>query len=246
MEIEAQKTYAKLEKYYWWFLGRRIIIRSVLNKFIFSRIEILDWGCGGGGNYNMLNDFGNVLGVDSSELNIKISKERGIKNVLKLNKIDQLHKSKRFDLITCFDVLEHIKEDKKYLLELKQLLHNDGCVLVTVPAYKFMWTNLDNLLGHHRRYGRKELMKIFEESGYKILKTSYFYTTISPIFILLRMYQKLSGRATSLENHAIKVPEIVNKFLIFTLVIESKILDYFNLPFGTSIILLAKKFVIKK
>ena len=241
MKIEAQKTYASLENHYWWFVGRRIIIEKILKSFLKNNLKILDWGCGGGGNFNTLAKFGEVYGVDSSELNIKIAKERGIKKLYRFEKVEEMNIGIKFNLVTCLDVLEHIDNDKEFLEGLRKLIKKDGYVLVTVPAYKFMWTNLDLLLGHYRRYSNKDLKKLFIKSGYKILKSSYFFTTISPPFILFRIYQKLFGKAKSLKNHAIPVPNFINKILISTLILEAKIINFINLPFGTSIILLAKK-----
>ena len=242
MDLDSQKTFSKLEDEYWWFVGRRIIIKDILIKnFKKNSLEILDWGCGTGKNYFLLKEFGNVLGVDSSQHYININKKKGILNVVQTNDINEFKSDIYFDLITNFDVLEHIKNDKKYLEKVNHLLKPNGYILVTVPAYKFIWTKLDQVLGHYRRYNKKEINSLLENTGYEIIKSSYFFMILSPAFIVIRLFQKHMNKSGSLEENVIMVPKIINKFFIFLLKLESSLINFLNLPFGTSIVVLARK-----
>ena len=158
MEAQSIKEYEQLEKYYWWFVGRRRIIERVLEKHFSSRkLNILDWGCGPGGNFKFLSKHGDVVSVDASDEAITACKEKGIDNVVKANELNEFNPDTRFDLVTNFDVLEHISEDEQFLRDVKKLLKPDGHILLTVPAYQFLWSELDRVLGHKRRYTRKEI-----------------------------------------------------------------------------------------
>ena len=242
MDLDAQITFSKLEDEYWWFVGRRIIIEDILKKnFKKDSLEILDWGCGTGKNSFILNKFGNVLGVDTSEHYIKINKEKGNSNVLLVNNIEEFKPKIYYDLVTNFDVLEHIEKDKEYLEKVNSILKPDGYILVTVPAYQFIWTKLDNVLGHFRRYNRKNINTLFDKAGYKIIQSSYFFMILSPLFIIIRLLQKFLNNSGSLKENVIPVPLFINKLFVFFLKIESLLMKYINLPFGTSIIVLAKK-----
>tara|TARA_B100000989_G_C19436526_1_gene425401 strand:- start:79 stop:810 length:732 start_codon:yes stop_codon:yes gene_type:complete len=242
MDLNSQKTFSKFEDEYWWFVGRRIIIKDLLTKnFKKNNLEILDWGCGTGKNYSILSKYGNVLGVDSSEHYIDMNKKKGILNVLHTNNINEFKPKIYFDLVTNFDVLEHIKKDDEYLKKVNNLLKPNGHILITVPAYQFIWTKLDHVLGHQRRYNKKKINVLLEKTGYEIIQSSYFFMILSPPFIVVRLFQKFFDKTGSLEKNVINLPRLINKFFILLLKFESNLIKFISLPFGTSIIVLAKK-----
>ena len=243
MEAQSIREYEQLEKYYWWFVGRRHVIEKVLKRYFLGRqLRILDWGCGPGGNFQFLEKYGQVLGVDASDEAIRACGEKGIQQVIKAGDLSEFKSDIKFDLITNFDVLEHIQEDDKFLLDLQKFLIPGGYVLVTVPAYQFLWSGLDELLGHKRRYTKKEICQKFRRSGYEVFMASYFFFFLSPAFILYRMIQKIKkSNTTSLNQSVSKLPKIVNWLFTKILFLEALIVPYLNLPFGTSIIILAKK-----
>lgn len=243
MEAQSIKEYEKLEKYYWWFVGRRKIIDSVLNKYFSgSNLKILDWGCGPGGNFQFLEKYGKVLGVDSSDEAIRFSNDKGITNIVKAGDLSDFKSDEKFDLVVGFDVLEHIQEDEKFLSDLYNHLASKGHVLVTVPAYKILWSGLDDLLGHKRRYIRSEVVQIFRKCGYEVLVASYFICFLSPAFVAYRMLQKIAKPIThSLGQSVVDFPGFVNLLFVGILRLEALAIPHFSLPFGTSIIVLARK-----
>ncbi len=242
MEAQSIKEYERLEQYYWRFVGRRQVIKHILKKY-FSRstLNILDWGCGPGGNFKFLREFGKVTGVDASDESIAACKEKGIE-AIKADTLDEFKTDIKFDLITNFDVLEHIVEDEKFLSSLREILVPGGYVLVTVPAYQFLWSGLDDVVGHKRRYTIKEICRKFNSSGYQVIKASYFMFFISPVFILYRIFQKVNkSNPATLKESVLELPRAFNWLLVRVLFLEALIVPYINLPFGTSIIVLAKK-----
>ncbi len=243
MEAQSIKEYERLEKYYWWFVGRRRIIDRVLKKNFSSRaLKILDWGCGPGGNFNFLSKYGQVTGVDASEEAIRDCEDKGIRNVVRARDMNEFKSGTQFDLVTNFDVLEHVQEDEQFLLDLKNFLIPGGYALVTVPAYKFLWSGLDDVVGHKRRYTKEEICGKFSRSGYKVVMASYFIFFLSPAFILVRIFQKMmKTNIKNLNQSVIELPKFINQILIWILNLESLIIPRFSLPFGTSIIVLAKK-----
>ncbi len=243
MEAQSIKEYERLEKYYWWFIGRRYVIAGVLKKYFSGgNLRILDWGCGPGGNFKFLQKYGQILGVDSSNESLSACKSKGINNVVKATTLDEFKSDTKFDLITNFDVLEHIQEDESFLAGLHRLLVPQGYILVTVPAFQFLWSGLDDIVGHKRRYTKKELCDKFSRNGYDIVMASYFIFFLSPAFILFRMLQKIKkSNAKSLNESVVEFPRVINGLFAGTLYIESLIAPYISLPFGTSIIVLAKQ-----
>jgi 2-polyprenyl-3-methyl-5-hydroxy-6-metoxy-1,4-benzoquinol methylase len=240
MDSNSIKTYSHYEQTYWWFVGRRKIIKNILNQYLpRNNYNILDWGCGTGANFNILKQFGTVLGVDASKTAINECKSKGFNNVLLNDSINTFQTNIPIDLFTSFDVLEHLKDDNKFLQNIHKIIKKDSYVLVTVPTYQFLWSNLDEIVGHERRYNRSELISKFENNGFRVLKASYFNTILSPIFIVVRLLQKVSNKKAVLEDLIFEVPPIINNILKQILIIESKLLQKYNFSFGTSIILLA-------
>jgi len=245
MEVRTIQEYEKLERHYWWFVGRRRIIEATLQKYFSGRsLDILDWGCGPGGNFKMLKKYGEILGVDESDEALSACHKKGITNVVKAASLSEFSTSQQFDLIANFDVLEHIFEDEQFLRDMGSLLRPGGEILVTVPAYQFLWTGFDEVLGHKRRYTRKEIREKFHRAGYEVIFASYFIFFLSPAFIAYRMLQKLKGdKTTSLSGSVVMLPEPINWLFTQILILESHIISYFSFPFGTSIIVLAKKII---
>ena len=142
MRTEEYYKAHNLEKIYWWFVGRRIILRQILKKYLTvkSRLNILDYGCGSGGNFELLNEFGKVTGAEISPAAIKLSAlehpDIPVALVTPENKFPFPQKS--FELITLLDVLEHIEKDQEFLHQLAGYLTDNGWLLVTVPAYQFL------------------------------------------------------------------------------------------------------------
>ena len=241
MDPSAILAYAALEDSYWWFLGRREVIRRLINSRLSGPLRILDWGCGPGGNYHMLSRFGVVTSVDASDSSLDLCRKRGMPNVIKAGTLQDFPAATRFDLVTNFDVLEHIEDDVGFLRDLRAVLADNGHVLVTVPAHPFLWSNLDRLLGHVRRYNKRNLVHCFEKAGYTVTASSYFNSFLAAPFIAVRWIQIRSGQAATLEQFAVKLPQWLDSLLFLLLKIEALLVPRMQLPFGTSIILLAKK-----
>ena len=130
----------------------------------------MDFGSGSGVNIKMLSKFGFVSIYEPHKLTNKYLKKR-FNNKNKYKILKDLDKSK-FDLIVMADVLEHIKNDKKIIKKLSKNLNKEGHILLTVPAYNFLFSKKDEILGHFRRYKKREIKEIFYR--YKALKLSYF------------------------------------------------------------------------
>ena len=162
-----------------------------------------------------------------------IKKEKKIKNLYSTLRI----KKKFYDLILLADVIEHVEQPKKLLKNLKKFLKKDGYILITVPAYQFLFSRKDEVLGHYRRYNKELLKK--ELSGFKVENISYFNTFLCIPIIIMTLLNKF------LKKDYIKQAEttpnfILNKLCYIIFSSEKYFIKYFNLPFGISIYVLAK------
>jgi len=235
MDNKTFSRQIKNQKKHWWFQARKKIIDQIISSINFKKKKnILDFGSGSGVNLDMLRKHGLVdIHEQNKYARAVIKKERKIKNLYSTLKI----KKNFYDLILLADVIEHVKQPKELLKDLKKFLKKDGHILITVPAYQFLFSKKDKVLGHYRRYN-KELLKT-ELSGFKVENISYFNTFLCIPIIIMTMLNKF------LKKDYIKQVEttpnfILNKLCYIIFVSEKYFIKYFNLPFGISIYVLAK------
>jgi 2-polyprenyl-3-methyl-5-hydroxy-6-metoxy-1,4-benzoquinol methylase len=232
----------ELEDKHWWFVTRKHIIISLLRRYLkkSSENKILDAGCGCGSILRNLQYMGQAFGMDASPEALKFSKSR-FRGVVKQGFLpdDIPWPENYFDAILLLDVLEHLEQDSKSLRSLGCHLKSDGVLLLTVPAYMFLWSSHDEVHQHYRRYTKKELSTKLLESGYKIQKISYFNTLLFPPIAIIRLlHNRLKISSGSDANLP---PPFLNWILKSIFSIEAYLLRYFNFPFGVSIIVVATK-----
>lgn len=229
----------RVEERHWWFKGRRTVYLSVLDKFFRScnDLDILDFGCGTGRNIEELRKYGKVTGADISQDSYDLCIKRGLDiklaDILKDDAKDTL--GDRFDLITCFDVLEHLQDARKSIKRLGEFLTDGGYILATVPAHPFLWSNHDEVLQHKRRYEKKSLREEFEKNNFEVVFISYYNSLIFPIALMRRI---INPRGTSTAGTNIG---LLNTIMPPFYVLESRLAALGAMPFGVSLICLARK-----
>src|SRR3989344_9458524 len=172
MDIQEYGKMAEMENYYWWHIGRKSILQRQLTALnLPPKSRILNVGCGTGGTVDILNKFGNVVNIDTSEAAIKFSADRGIGNLVKVEGINLPFDNSYFDLVVGLDVLEHISDDKNALAEWQRVLKEGGYLLLTVPAYQWLWSKHDESLHHYRRYNKQQIARL--TTSWKTLKRSH-------------------------------------------------------------------------
>ena len=151
---------------HWWFVGRRKIIESFIERVCLalkSKVpvreapHILDVGCGTGANLEMLAQFGNAEGVDVSAEALEFCRARGLRQV-KQGAAEALpYGDHSFDLVTGLDVVEHLDDDVAGLKEMRRVLRDGGRAVLFVPAFMFLWGVQDDISHHRRRYTVKKV-----------------------------------------------------------------------------------------
>ena len=226
----------KNQEKHWWFQARKEIIDQIIsNMGLKKKNNILDFGAGSGVNLDMLEKYGLVDVHEQNRYAKKIiqKKHKKIKNLYSTLKI----KKNFYDLILVADVIEHIKKPKNLLKDLKKFLTKDGRILITVPAYQFLFSKKDEVLGHYRRYNKKHLKN--ELDGFKIENISYFNTFLCIPIVMMTLLNKLLKRDYIKEVETTP-NSILNKLFYILFASEKYFIKYFNLPFGVSIYILAK------
>jgi len=203
--------------------------------------RILDVGCGVGSIFDTLSKYGRVVGADVSEVALSYCKQRGMTELVK-SSADKLEvENERFDLVTGFDILEHMEDDRQALSEMYRVCKKGGHILLTVPAHRFLWSGHDRALGHKRRYSHEEIKIRIESAGFEIRKLSYFIFFLFPITVAYRIVEKCLIGSKKKDTSYIMPPDFVNSLFIEVLRLEGKLINRFEFKAGLSILCLARK-----
>ena len=236
MEDIVYKDMIRQEKEHWWFKARREILGAYLDNLkLRENINILEIGCGTGGNIKMLQQYGNVKAIEMDDFAIEYAKTTGAEirqGFLPTN----FPYEEKYDLICMFDVLEHIEEDKETLKVVKNHLNPNGQLLITVPACQWLYSTHDKLLHHKRRYSKKQLSELASDNNFTIKKLSFFNTLLFPLVIIARILDifKTSEVATGYGTPS----KIINYCFYNIFKSEKKLINKISFPFGTSLIIL--------
>src|SRR5262245_43841431 len=126
MDVGAYSLAAQAEDEHWWYCGRRAILKSVLDRYAprdHRSLNVLEVGCGTGGNLPLFSTYGKVFAVEMDDLARARASNRGIAEVEKGSLPDRIpFEGDRFDLVTALDVIEHVEDDRRAMLSLSRLL----------------------------------------------------------------------------------------------------------------------------
>lgn len=244
MDILYASKYHELEENHWWFVGRRDIIFRLVKDYR-RDMEILEVGCSGGVLIEFLKrqGFTKLHGIDIDEKAIEICRQRGINEVGVADAQETGFKDQQFDVLIASDVLEHIKHEDEALLEWHRILKPGGKLIIFVPAFKFLWSNHDEVNRHFRRYSKSGLIKTLEKNDFKTEKVSYWNFSLFFPISLVRLSQKiLSGKRKRVSDQLYELNTFVNKTLAYMLKLENKFLSTgITLPVGVSLFIIERK-----
>lgn len=242
MEDSHYHSIFKMESAHWWYRVRREIaidsLRSVLKNNRTPSLRILDVGCGAGGLMKELRLFGEVYGIDIADRVVEFCKNKGILNVSAGSITAIPYPDNSFDVVFALDVIEHIQDDEMAMCEIYRVLRLGGSAIISVPAFQSLWGITDELSHHVRRYRRIQIAAKLKKAGFQVGRATYFNTFLfAPIASIRFLVRALNVKMKS-ENSSFG---FMNKLLYFVFHLESKLLRVMDLPFGISILLVARK-----
>jgi SAM-dependent methyltransferase len=244
-EIYAQMAY--LEKKHWWFTARRKIIDAQIKQLnLPAQADILEAGCGTGGNLAMLSRYGKLWAIEPNQ-EAKSIATASIQNqqiVLDTGSLpDKIpFENQQFDLIVLLDVLEHLEADVDSLLALKQRLKPNGVLLITVPALPFLWSKHDEIHHHFRRYTHKTIRQCLGKAKLRIGKLSYYNFWLFPVVLSVRLLSRAFKERQEKKQNSTDLtlsPPWLNNTLHTLFASERYLLKYITLPIGVSLIVTA-------
>jgi SAM-dependent methyltransferase len=247
MDSSEYQRMFELEDKLWWFLGMRRISRALLDKYLPVSVgnrSILDMGCGTGGMLATLGDYGKTFAADASEIALRLACERGDTPLVQADVCRLPFASESFDLVTCFDVLYHLRvaSDREALLEIARVLRPDGLVLLRVPALNLMRGRHDVAVHTRQRYEKREIVQKLTHAGLSTEFVSYANFFMLPLAIIRRTADRwLRPRHHGSEVEP--VPPWINWPLLQFLALESKWMRNvpIPLPIGLSLVAVARK-----
>jgi SAM-dependent methyltransferase len=187
----------RVEDSHWWYRGRRRVLeRAIARVDLPAPARVLDAGCGSGRNMLELARYGEVAGVELSATSAALARERGVGVIVEGSVLEMPFAADSFDLAVCLDVIEHLEDDRAALRELRRVLAPGGALLVTVPAYQWLWSGHDEINHHHRRYNRGALLAAAREAGWSCAFATYFNSLLLPVAIALRALDRVNPKTT--------------------------------------------------
>jgi SAM-dependent methyltransferase len=225
MDRDYELQTHQAEDRHWWYRGRRTVLEGVIAELrLPARARILDAGCGSGRNMLDLARHGVVTGVELSQTSVELARARGSGEVLAGSVLEMPFEADSFDLAASLDVIEHLEDDLAALRELRRTVAPGGTLLVTVPAYPWLWSGHDEINHHHRRYTRRSLQAVAEQAGWQQVRTTYFNSLLLPVAILLRVLDRLSTKTTESSLDLWVPPEPLNWLLERPLALEAALI----------------------
>ncbi len=244
MRPDYAQQYSVYEANHWWFRARRIILKALLEQHVpwNDGMEVLEVGTGPGANLSALYPAtASVVGREPDDRNAGIASRSSGRQVFhgSLEKLPPPLAGKRFDVITLFDVLEHIERDTDTLALLRTMLKPGGRLVLTVPAYQWLWGQQDAANLHFRRYTRRELAEKVRLNGFTIRHATYFNTFLFPPIAAFRLlFKLLPGRKDQHSDFEYSAGPL-DQFLFRVFAAEMPFLRRVRFPFGLSLFMAA-------
>ncbi len=238
MDRDYELQTHQAEDRHWWYRGRRRVLeRVVADLRLPGRARILDAGCGSGRNMIEFARHGAVTGVELSDTSVRLARERGAGEVVAGSVLEMPFDADTFDLAASLDVIEHLQDDLAALRELRRVVKPGGSLLVTVPAYQWLWSGHDEVNHHFRRYTRRSLQRVGEQAGWQQVRTTYFNSLLLPAAILLRVLDRFNRKTTESSLDLWVPPAPVNWLLERPLLLEAAMIGRGGrIPAGLSLL----------
>jgi len=246
MEPAEYEVMARVEDRHWWYSGMRAIAAAWLDGAYVARndLQILDAGCGTGGNGDFLRRYGRPVGLDVARQALVLGQRRLPGSILGGSVMALPFPASVFDLVTSFDVLYHrgVVDDRAALRETWRVLAPGGRLLMRLPAYQWLQAKHDRAVHGRHRYVAGEVRTALTTAGFAVERLSYINSLLFPIPLVQRVVERLMPGLEQAESDLAPPSPVVNTLLRSALDLEAGALRRGgNFGWGLSVLSLARK-----
>lgn len=235
MDADYAAAYADLYRRHWWWRVRERILLDRIRDLLGDRVphaRILDIGCGAGLFFDALEQFGHVEGIESDPIAVEQSgRWRGR---IHPGDLETFGADRTFDVILALDVVEHVRNPEIMLSRAARFLARDGHMLITTPAFDWLWTSHDRLNRHVKRYTAAEMRALVRKAGLEPVQTRYLFQSLVVPKLFVRVKEAMRPAAPSVPRVP---PPALNRALQAWARSENAIAGW--LPFGSSVMAVA-------
>ena len=237
-----------------WFAGRTRAIQKYLDAEVGPHRPgeqrlVLDIGSGAGNMAHHLAHYGHVIGIDYNPRPLAVAAQRGLDVCQGWGDVLPFADNS-IDLVALLDTVEHVPDELRMLAECARVLKPGGKLIVTTPAFMWLWSYNDDINNHQRRYTAFGLQQKLEVCGLHVKRMSYNNFFLFPLVAGIRLLRPespdldsphLTEDADVYQVEMEPIPEPANTALHAVYWLEAEILQRTSLPFGISILCVAEK-----
>jgi ubiquinone/menaquinone biosynthesis C-methylase UbiE len=231
---------SRVEATHFWFRGFRQFVAPTIDWIANGRrdLTMLDCGCGTGHNAAMLlRPYGRAYGFDVTPAGLGFARQAGVP-VVRADMHAIPFASGRVDLATSFDVFQYVEDDYRVMAEIARVITPGGALVVTASAMKVLRGGHAGTWPEVRRYSIGRLRSIIETAGLRVERMTHLFATLFPALLAARAM----NRGATGDDWEMKIPAApVNAALTTMLGVEAAVSRYVPLPFGSSVLAVARK-----
>ena len=232
-----------------WILSRNRLFKHLVrtNMAPVGTTRLFEVGCGTGSFLRELADVPNLAIVGSEIYHKGLVYAQATLPGVELIQYDVTKgvTGAQFELVAAFDVLEHIEQDRQAMANVHAMLVEGGRFILSVPQYQILWSPLDDLVRHKRRYSRREMTEKLEAAGFRIRYATSFVFTLFPLMLAARLADK--GNRTGADEGAalarrVRFPAWQNWLFDHVMRLDEALIRLgLSLPFGGTLVVVAEK-----
>jgi len=238
MDAQYVGAYRALYERHWWWRSREVLLTRELERIAAGRPvgRILDVGCGDGLFFPVLHRFGDPFGVEPAL--DALSPDGPWRARIHAGPLDDAFQPDApFDLVLALDVIEHLDDPDAFLRQVRRVAAPGAWFVVTVPAFRALWTAHDDLNAHITRFTRAELGALLSAHGFEVRHARYFFVLLAAVKLAVRGVERILGARP-------RTPQVpaapINAALRLVCAAEQAVLGRHALWFGSSLLMIAR------